>query len=72
MITLRKIFDERNECFALESTEITDELLRNTNGANLSTRDVVRSYGHIDCLFGKNAAEDVYSLILNHLEATRK
>jgi cholesterol oxidase len=59
-----------NECFLPESTEITYNLLREKNGKNLYKRFVIPNYGHIDCIFGKNAARDVYPFILDHLEAT--
>jgi cholesterol oxidase len=29
---------------------------------------VIPGYGHIDCIFGKDAAEDIYPLILNALD----
>jgi cholesterol oxidase len=28
----------------------------------------VPGYGHIDCIFGKNAATDVYPLMLRHFD----
>ncbi len=59
-----------NECFLPESTEITYNLLRQKNGKELYKRFVVPNYGHIDCIYGKNAARDVYPFILNHLEET--
>jgi cholesterol oxidase len=71
-IPIAFIHGERNECFLPESTEITYDLLRKTNGANLYTRNVIPGYGHIDCIFGKNAAKDVYPLMLNHLEGAGK
>jgi cholesterol oxidase len=30
----------------------------------------VPGYGHIDCMFGKDAVVDVYPIILGHLEKT--
>ncbi|HWC00208.1 MAG TPA: alpha/beta fold hydrolase [Bryobacteraceae bacterium] len=60
-----------NDCFLPESTEITYNLLRQKNGAGLYTRKVIPGYGHIDCIFGKSAAADVYPHVLNHLEATK-
>ena len=61
---------EQNECFLPESTEITSNLLRQKNTPSLYTHSVIPGYGHIDCIFGKNAAQDIYPLIANHLEAT--
>jgi cholesterol oxidase len=59
-----------NECYLPESTHLTYELLRETNGENLYSRHVIPGYGHNDCIFGKNAAVDVYPHILAHLERT--
>ena len=59
-----------NECFLPESTEITYNLLREKNGKHLYKRFVIPKYGHIDCIYGKNAARDVYPFILEHLEDT--
>jgi cholesterol oxidase len=59
-----------NQCFLPESTEKTYDLLRQANGAKLYSRHVIPGYGHIDCIYGKNAANDVFPLMLNHLEDT--
>jgi cholesterol oxidase len=59
-----------NRCFLPDSTKITYDLLCATNGAGLYTRQVVDGYGHIDCIFGQNAAADVYPHFLAHLEKT--
>lgn len=70
-IPIAFVHGAENQCFLPESTEITYNLLRAKNGKDLYTRHVIPSYGHIDCIYGKNAARDVYPFILNHLEATR-
>jgi len=44
--------------------------LRQTNSDKQYSRHVVPNYGHIDCIFGKNAVNDVFPLILRHLDAT--
>ena len=59
-----------NECFLPESTKITYNLLREKNGKELYKRFVIPNYGHIDCIYGKNAANDVYPFMLSHLEET--
>jgi len=59
-----------DRCILPESTEITYNLLRQTNGDKLYSRHVIPNYGHMDCVFGKNAVTDVYPLMLSHLEAT--
>jgi cholesterol oxidase len=64
------IHGAENACFLPESTAKTMKLLQQRNGSSLYRRHVVPGYGHIDCMFGKRAALDVYPLILEHLEAT--
>lgn len=71
-IPISFIHGEENECFLPESTEISYDLLRKANGADLYNRHVIPRYGHIDCIFGKNAAVDVYPYVLRHLESTEK
>jgi cholesterol oxidase len=64
------IHGELNRCFLPESTARTVAKLSEHNGAGLYDRHVIPGYGHIDCIFGKTAATDVYPLILAHLERT--
>jgi cholesterol oxidase len=59
-----------NHCFLPESTERTYELLRSRFDPNQYSRHVIPGYGHIDCIFGKNAARDVYPFVLQHLDKT--
>ncbi len=61
-----------NICFYPESTAITCRLLGRYNGEELYNRVVVPGYGHIDCIFGRDAARDVFPHILDHLENTRQ
>ena len=70
-IPITFIHGEENETFLPESTEKTYSFLRQKNGKDLYSRYVIPHYGHIDCIFGKNAVHDVYPLILKHLEATQ-
>ena len=69
-IPITFIHGAENYCFLPESTAKTMDLLCQRNGAHLYRRHVIPGYGHIDCIFGKHAARDVYPLILEHLEAT--
>ncbi len=64
------IHGSENHCFLPESTEKTYELLRSSFDPNQYSRHVIPGYGHIDCIFGKNAAQDVYPHVLAHLEKT--
>jgi cholesterol oxidase len=59
-----------NACFKPESTARTVERLGQANGRQLYDRHVIPGYGHIDCIFGKNAAHDVFPLIVAHLDKT--
>jgi cholesterol oxidase len=59
-----------NQCYLPISTQTTYEALRAANGSQLYNRHVIPGYGHIDCMYGKNAAEDVYPYIVEHLQAT--
>lgn len=69
-IPISFIHGEENACFLPESTQITYDLLRKKNGERLYTRRVIPNYGHIDCIFGKDASRDVYPTILEHLNKT--
>ena len=69
-IPISFIHGAENNCFLPESTELTVKLLGEKNGSKLYTRHVIPNYGHIDCIYGKNAVRDVYPFILHHLEGT--
>jgi cholesterol oxidase len=67
-IPITFIHGAENECFEPQSTQITYDLLRQTNGKDLYARHVIPGYGHIDCIFGKNASTDVFPIILDALD----
>lgn len=67
-IPISFIHGAENNCFLPESTDLTVKLLAEKNGSKLYTRHVIPNYGHIDCVYGKNAVRDVYPFILQHLE----
>jgi cholesterol oxidase len=69
-IPIRFIHGEENACYLPESTALTLEALSKRNDPALYSRCVIPNYGHIDCIFGKNAAIHVYPLIAEHLDAT--
>jgi len=64
------VHGSENESVLPRSTEITFELLAKNNGKGLYSRHVIPQYGHVDCIIGQNAVQDVYPRILDHLEAT--
>ncbi|WP_367254955.1 alpha/beta fold hydrolase [Pseudomonas sp. stari2] len=59
-----------NQCYLPESTLKTYQRVCEKHGPERYSRHVVPGYGHIDCMFGKNAVVDVYPIILEHLEKT--
>jgi cholesterol oxidase len=63
------IHGAKNECFLPESTELTVEALRRVNGDRYE-RHVIDGYGHIDCIYGKDAARDVFPVMSDFLDRT--
>ncbi len=68
-IPITFIHGAENICVLPESTEITLDRLGKANGSGLYRRFLIPDYGHVDCILGKNAANDVYPHILEHLQA---
>ena len=66
------IHGAENACFQPESTKLTNDLLCQQFNPENYTRHVIPHYGHIDCIFGKNAHLDVFPHILKHLDATHE
>lgn len=66
------IHGEENSCMLKEGSARSLEALIEANGAGLFDRKVVPGYGHIDCIFGRDAARDVYPHFLNALEPYSK
>jgi cholesterol oxidase len=69
-VPTRIIHGAENACFLPQSTELAYERLVAANGPELFSRRVIPGYGHIDCIFGKDASRDVYPHIVEHLEET--
>lgn len=69
-IPITIVHGAENDCFLPRSTELTLERLRQANPGIAYQRHVIPGYGHIDCMFGKDAHRDVFPLIRDHLEAT--
>ncbi len=63
------IHGAENRCYLPTSTETTYDMLVERFGPARYARHVIEGYGHIDCIFGKNAAVDVYPTIVRHLDA---
>ena len=64
------IHGAENSAFNPESTLLTFNALCETNGSDLYERYLIPKYGHIDCIFGKNAVRDVYPFVIDHLNKT--
>lgn len=69
-IPIRFLHGQENACYLPESTARTFEALCQRNNPALYSRIVLPNYGHIDCIFGKNASRDVYPFITEHFDAT--
>jgi cholesterol oxidase len=69
-LPIRFIHGAENATFLPEGTEKSMDYLRSANGNGLYDRVVIPKYGHIDCIFGKNAAVDVFPHIVEHLDKT--
>jgi cholesterol oxidase len=67
-IPIKFIHGGENQYYLPRSTELTFEALTEHNSSELYSRDVIEGYGHSDCIFGDDAATDVYPRILEHLE----
>ncbi|CAE6918259.1 hypothetical protein R69927_06415 [Paraburkholderia domus] len=63
------IHGEKNETYLPKSTALTYDMLVNRFPEQPYERHLIPGYGHIDCIFGKNAAVDVYPVIARYLNA---
>lgn len=63
------IHGAQNRCFSPASTQRTYDTLRWRFGEHLFSRTVIDGYGHIDCIFGRRADQDVFPHIVRHLDA---
>ena len=57
-----------NHLFLPEGTQRSEDLLCAKNGADGYLRIEVPNYNHMDCFVGKNAAQDIYPLVLGQLD----
>lgn len=67
-IPITFIHGAEDGCLLPEGSKLTYDLLCEQHGEQFYRRHVIPDYGHMDCIFGKNAVDDVYPLILDHLE----
>jgi cholesterol oxidase len=59
-----------NHCFSPPGSLETIATLSRVNDGHLYERRVIAETGHIDCIFGKNAARDVFPAVVKHLDQT--
>jgi cholesterol oxidase len=59
-----------NHCFSPSGSIETIATLSRVNDKHLYERRVIAETGHIDCIFGKNAARDVFPAVVRHLDQT--
>jgi cholesterol oxidase len=59
---------EKNRLFLPEGSARTYDALREANGEAWYTRHVLPDYAHMDCFIGRNAARDVFPIVLEELE----
>lgn len=64
------ISGEENKTYHPDTTKESYELLKSSFPDQRYVRHVVQDYGHIDCIFGKDADQDVFPHILAHLVST--
>ncbi len=69
-IPISFIHGAENACFLSEGMDRSLARLGEANGASLYSRHEIPGYGHIDCIFGREAARDVYPHVVEHLERT--
>jgi cholesterol oxidase len=69
-IPISFIHGAENACYLTEGMDKTVARLSEANGAGLYSRHEIAGYGHIDCIFGRDAARDVYPHVVEHLNAT--
>lgn len=59
----------RNHLFLPQGTQESFQLLCSKNGPRLYELITVPNYSHMDCFIGKNAAQDIYPIIVSQLDA---
>ncbi len=64
------IHGSENECYLTEGITRTDRAPLAGKRRRTSTRAMSPGYGHIDCIFGKDAARDVFGQMVEHLDLT--
>ncbi|MGB2711673.1 MAG: alpha/beta fold hydrolase [Conexibacter sp.] len=69
-IPIAFVHGAENACYLADGMTRTVARLSQANGAHLYERHEIPGYGHIDCIFGRDAARDVFPLMTAHLDAS--
>jgi cholesterol oxidase len=67
-LPIRFLVGERNRIFLPEGTRITQNWLEQMNGRGNYDTALIRNYAHFDCFAGRRAEQDVFPVIVRHLE----
>ena len=59
---------EQNQVWRVAATETTYKQLVERFGPERYRHHVIPGYGHLDCVFGRNAVHDTYPQMLDHLD----
>ncbi|XP_028394624.1 uncharacterized protein LOC114518825 isoform X2 [Dendronephthya gigantea] len=65
---IRFIVGEKNSCYLPESTLTTLNLVKEAHPHQNYSRITIPDYGHLDCIYGKDAVHDVFPHIKESLE----
>ena len=69
MIYFRVIVGEKNSCYLPESTRTTYNLVKEAHPSQRYSWVEIPGYGHLDCIYGKDAVHDIFPHILKALDA---
>ena len=63
------LLGEKNSCYLPESTSTTFNLVKEAHPHQEYSWIQIPGYGHLDCIYGRDAVHDVYPHILKALDA---
>lgn len=63
------LLGEKNSCYLPNSTRTTYNLVKEAHPSQQYSWTQLPNYGHLDCMYGRDAVHDVYPHILKALDA---
>lgn len=63
------LLGEKNSCYLPNSTKTTYNLVKEAHPSQQYSWTQIPNYGHLDCMYGRDAVYDVYPHILKALDA---